>query len=78
MYSYSDNLDDLLVEVVRNEFNKKPEHIMVLLGNGLHNSDIARIEKLLNNNVLDLDEDIIEIHLGEQPHFDYMISVLAN
>ena len=78
MYSYADNLDDLLVEVVRNEFNKDPEHIMVLLGNGLHNSDIARIEKLLNNSVLDLDEDIIEIHLGEQPHFDYMISVLAN
>ena len=71
-------MDELLVEVVREELNKKVEHITVLLGNDLLNEDVIRIERLLSNGVPDLDEDIIEIHLGEQPHFDYLISVLEN
>jgi len=78
LYKYAENMDELLVEVVREELNKKVEHITVLLGNDLLNEDVIRIERLLSNGVPDLDEDIIEIHLGEQPHFDYLISVLEN
>ena len=78
LHSHGENLDELFLEVLREELKEKVEHITVLLGNGLVDEDITRIEKLLHHDMPDLDEDIIEIHLGEQPHFNYLISVLEN
>ena len=78
LHRYGENLEDLFVEVVKEELNKEVEHMTVLLGNGLVNEDVGRIDKLLTQAVPDLDEDIIEVHLGDQPHFDYIISVLEN
>jgi len=78
LYGYAENMDSLLVRVVREEVSKGVEHITVLLGNGLAIEDVARIEKLLTNDIQHLSDDIIEIHLGDQPHYDYLISVLEN
>ena len=78
LHSHGENLDELFLEVVREELKEKVEHITVLLGNGLVDEDITRIEKLLHHDMPDLDEDVLEIHLGEQPYFDYLISVLEN
>ena len=65
-------------KVVEEEVKKSVEHITVLLGNGLTNEDVPRLEKLLKTNLPDLNEDIIEVHVGDQPHYDYLISVLQN
>ncbi len=78
LYGYAENLDDLFVKVVEEELEKSVEHITVLLGNGLTNKDVPRLEKLLKTNLPDLGEDIIEVHVGDQPHYDYLISVLQN
>ena len=78
LYGYAENVDDLFVKVVEEEVKKSVEHITVLLGNGLTNEDVPRLEKLLKTNLPDLSEDIIEVHVGDQPHYDYLISVLQN
>jgi len=78
LYGYAENVDDLFVKVVEEELEKSVEHITVLLGNGLTNKDVPRLEKLLKTNLPDLSEDIIEVHVGDQPHYDYLISVLQN
>ena len=78
LYGYAENVDDLFVKVVEEELEKSVEHITVLLGNGLTNEDVPRLEKLLKTNLPDLSEDIIEVHVGDQPHYDYLISVLQN
>jgi len=78
LYGYAENMDSLLVQVLRGEVSKGVEHITVLLGNGLAIEDVGRIEKLLTNDLQNFSEDIIEIHLGDQPHYDYLISVLEN
>ena len=78
LYGYAENVDDLFVKVVEEEVKKSVEHITVLLGNGLTNEDVPRLEKLLKTNLPDLNEDIIEVHVGDQPHYDYLISVLQN
>ena len=78
LYGYAENVDDLFVKVVEEELEKSVEHITVLLGNGLTNEDVPRLEKLLKTNLPDLGEDIIEVHVGDQPHYDYLISVLQN
>ena len=78
LYGYAENVDDLFVKVVEEELEKSVEHITVLLGNGLTNKDVPRLEKLLKTNLPDLGEDIIEVHVGDQPHYDYLISVLQN
>ena len=78
LYGYAENLDDLFVKVVEEELEKSVEHITVLLGNGLTNEDVPRLEELLKTNLPDLSEDIIEVHVGDQPHYDYLISVLQN
>ena len=78
LYGYAENVDDLFVKVVEEELEKSVEHITVLLGNGLTNEDVPRLEKLLKTNLPDLNEDIIEVHVGDQPHYDYLISVLQN
>ena len=78
LYGYAENMDSLLVQVLRGEVSKGVEHITVLLGNGLAIEDVGRIEKLLTNDLQNISEDIIEIHLGDQPHYDYLISVLEN
>ena len=78
LYGYAEDMDSLLVQVLRGEVSKGVEHITVLLGNGLAIEDVGRIEKLLTNDLQNISEDIIEIHLGDQPHYDYLISVLEN
>ena len=78
LYRYAEDMDSLLVQVLREEVSKGVEHITVLLGNGLAIEDVGRIEKLLTNDLQNISEDIIEIHLGDQPHYDYLISVLEN
>ena len=78
LYRYAEDMDSLLVQVLRGEVSKGVEHITVLLGNGLAIEDVGRIEKLLTNDLQNISEDIIEIHLGDQPHYDYLISVLEN
>ena len=78
LYGYAENVDNLFVKVVEEELEKSVEHITVLLGNGLTNEDVPRLEKLLKTNLPDLSEDIIEVHVGDQPHYDYLISVLQN
>ena len=78
LYGYAENVDDLFVKVVEEEVKKSVEHITILLGNGLTNEDVPRLEKLLKTNLPDLSEDIIEVHVGDQPHYDYLISVLQN
>ena len=78
LYGYAENVDGLFTQVVTAEVKKNVEHITVLLGNGLANEDVARLEKLLKTDLPDLSEDMIEVHLGNQPHFDYLISVLQN
>ena len=78
LYGYAENVDDLFVKVVEEELEKSVEHITVLLGNGLTNKDVPRLEKLLKTNLPDLSEDIIEVHVGDQPHNDYLITVLQN
>ena len=78
LYRYAEDMDSLLVQVLREEVSKGVEHITILLGNGLAIEDVGRIEKLLTNDLQNFSEDIIEIHLGDQPHYDYLISVLEN
>ena len=78
LYRYAEDMDSLLVQVLRGEVSKGVEHITVLLGNGLAIEDVGRSEKLLTNDLQNISEDIIEIHLGDQPHYDYLISVLEN
>ena len=78
IHSYADSLEDLFLKVIREELNKGTEHVTVLLGNGMGAEDIGEIENLLNRNIENFQEDIIELHVGGQPYYDYLISVLSN
>jgi dihydroxyacetone kinase-like predicted kinase len=73
-----DTLDELFLEVIQEELGQHVEHVTVLVGNGMNSNDIDRINKILDHNVENLEEDIIELHVGGQPHYDYLISVLSN
>ena len=73
-----DSLDELFLEVIQEELGERVEHVTVLMGNGMNSNDIDRINKMLVHNVENLEEDIIELHVGGQPHYDYLISVLSN
>ena len=78
IHSYADSLEDLFLKVIREELNKGTEHVTVLLGNGMGAEDIGEIENLLNRNIENFQEDIIELHVGGQPYYDYLISVLSD
>ena len=73
-----DSLEELFLEVIQEELGQHVEHVTVLMGNGMNSNDIDRINKILDHNVENLEEDIIELHIGGQPHYDYLISVLSN
>ena len=73
-----DSLEELFLEVIQEELGQHVEHVTVLMGNGMNSNDIDRINKILEHNVENLEEDIIELHIGGQPHYDYLISVLSN
>ena len=73
-----DNLDELFLEIIQEELRHPVEHVTVLLGNGMNSDDIDRINIILEHNVDNLQEDVIELHIGGQPHYDYLISILSN
>jgi dihydroxyacetone kinase-like predicted kinase len=78
IHSYADSLEGLLLKVIRQELDKGTEHVTVLLGNGMDAEDIGEIKNLLNRNIENFQEDVIELHVGGQPYFDYLISVLSD
>jgi len=78
IHSYADSLEDLFLKVIREELKKGTEHVTVLQGNGMGAEDIGEIENLLNRNIENFQEDIIELHVGGQPYYDYLISVLSD
>jgi DAK2 domain fusion protein YloV len=78
IHKSGNNLDELFLEVIREELRQSVEHVMVLLGNGMNSSDIERINNFLDHNMENFEEDVVELHIGGQPHYDYLISVLSN
>jgi hypothetical protein len=43
----------------------------------MNSNDIERINNFLDRNVENFKEDVVELHMGGQPHYDYLISVLS-
>ena len=78
IHKSGDNLDELFLEIIQEELRHPVEHVTVLLGNGMNSDDIDRINIILEHNVDNLQEDVIELHIGGQPHYDYLISILSN
>jgi len=77
IHKSGNSLDELFLEVIREELEQSVEHVTVLLGNGMNSNDIERINNFLDRNVENFKEDVVELHMGGQPHYDYLISVLS-
>ena len=77
IHKSGNSLDELFLEVIREELEQSVEHVTVLLGNGMNSNDIERINNFLDRNVENFKEDVVELHIGGQPHYDYLISVLS-
>ena len=52
------------------------EQITVLIGNDRKEDVIPRVERELKDRITGIDHENLQILLGDQPHYDFIVSIL--
>ena len=74
--STAENPVELLCLMIEMLHGIEMEQITVLIGNGGKEDVILRVERELKDRITGIDHENLQILLGDQPHYDFIVSIL--
>lgn len=76
VFMVGSEIQDLLVETIMLAGGGDCDHVTVLVGNDKDVLDVQSTIEILNKAFSDFEDIEVEVHLGNQPHYDFLLAVV--